>query len=126
MLWSVADRHYPSKLVNFRSAATHSVPDLPKPVRERLYFVRFEELIEQPEACMSHLYAWLGMSSFKVDPGKLAVGIQESDSHYHMKYPHQQSARIVRPQQHEIPPRIQAQIETACAWYYQLYYPKQS
>ncbi len=35
----------------------HAVPDLPKEVQERLYFVRFEDMIEQPAACMSHIYA---------------------------------------------------------------------
>ncbi len=102
----------------------HAVPDLPKQVQERLYFVRFEDLIERPAACMSQIYTWLGLSSFEIDPGKLAIGIRESDSHYHMKYPHQQSERIVKPRKHDIPPRIQAQIETACAWFYQLYYPQ--
>ena len=52
------------------------------------------------------------------------LGHPESDSHYQMKYPHTQSEVIVKPKRHEIPPRIQAQIETACAWFYQLYYPK--
>ena len=28
MRWSVADRHYPSKLVNFRSASTLHIPAL--------------------------------------------------------------------------------------------------
>jgi len=52
------------------------------------------------------------------------MGPPESDSHYHMKYLHTQSERVTKPKRHDIPPRIQAQIETACAWYYQLYYPK--
>jgi sulfotransferase len=54
----------------------------------------------------------------------LAVGVQESDSHYHVKYPHRQTNRLVRPSRHEIPPRIQQQIETAYGWFYQTYYPK--
>jgi sulfotransferase len=53
----------------------------------------------------------------------LDIGIQESDSHYRMKYIHRQSARIVKPRPHEVPLRIQAHIEAACAWFYQLYYP---
>lgn len=104
----------------------HAVLDLPKPVQERLYFVRFEDLVEQPVACMSHLYAWLGLSPHEINPEKLKIGVQESDSHYHMKYPHRQSSRIVKPSRHEISPRIQAQIESACAWFYQLYYPNGS
>jgi len=101
----------------------HAVPDLPKHVQEHLYFVRFEDLMAQPAACMSHVYKWLGLAPFEINPEQLAVGIQESDSHYRMKYSHKQSARIVGPEKHDIPPRIQAQIETAYAWYYQLYYP---
>lgn len=54
------------------------------------------------------------------------MGPQESDSHYRMKYLHTQSERVTKPKRHEIPPRIQAQIETACAWYYQLYYPNKA
>ena len=101
----------------------HAVPDLPKKVQEHLYFVRFEDMIEQPAACMAHIYAWLGLSPFEINPNQLALGVQESDSHYHMKYLHKQAQQISKPKRHEIAPRIQAQIETACAWYYQLYYP---
>jgi sulfotransferase len=72
---------------------------------------------------MSHLYAWLGVSALEINPEQLQLGPQESDSHYHMKYPHRQGQRIVKPRRHEIPARIQAQIEGACAWFYQLYYP---
>jgi len=102
----------------------HAVPDLPQKVRERLYFVRFEDLMEKPAACLSHLFNWLGLPAFTVDLENLAVGIQESDSHYHMKYLHRHADRLVRPARHDIPARIQAQIETAYAWFYQTYYPK--
>jgi len=101
----------------------HAVPDLPKNVQERLYFVRFEDMMEQPVGCMSHIYAWLGLSAFQVDPERLVTRPQESDSHYHMKYTHRQTERIARPVSHEIAPRIQARILAAYAWYYQLYYP---
>jgi sulfotransferase len=103
----------------------HAVPDLPKAVQERLYLLRFEDLVEQPAARMSQIYSWLGLSPFKIDPDNLALmGPQESDSQYGMKYPHTQSDRVRKPKHHEIPPRIQAQIETGCAWYYKYFYPK--
>jgi len=92
-------------------------------VQERLYFVRFEDLMERPVATMSHIYAWLGLPPFEIAPGKLQIGVRESDSHYRMKYLHKQTDRVVKPARHEVPARIQAQIESACAWYYQLYYP---
>jgi sulfotransferase len=101
-----------------------AVQDLPADVQQRLYFLRFEDLMERPVACMSHLCAWLGLSPFAIDPEKLQTGIQESDSHYHMKYLHRQSERIVKPKVHEIPTRIQAQIRKACSWFYDRYYPQ--
>jgi sulfotransferase len=113
------------KTIGAPMISLHAVPDLPAAVQEHLYFVRFEDLVEQPAACMAHIYAWLGLSPLAINPEKLAIlGPPESDSHYRMKYLHTQSPRVTKPKRHEIPPRIQVQIETACAWYYQLYYPK--
>ena len=103
----------------------HAVADLPKAVQQRLYMIRFEDLVEQPAARMSQVYSWLGLSPFQINPDKLALtGSQESDSHYGMKYLHTQAGRIKKPKPHDIPPRIQAQIETGCAWYYNYFYPK--
>ena len=102
----------------------HAVPDLPKAVQDHLYFLRFEDLVSQPVACMSHIYAWLELSPHQINPQQLSKGIPESDSHYHMKYPHRQASEIKPPQRHAIPPRIQAQIESAYGWFYQSYYPK--
>jgi sulfotransferase len=114
------------KTIGAPMVSLHAVPDLPKAVQQHLYFVRFEDLVERPTACMSHIYAWLGLAPFEINPEKLAMmGPPESDSHYHMKYLHTQSERLTKPRRHEIPPRIQAQIETACAWYYQIYYPSE-
>jgi hypothetical protein len=45
-----------------------------------------------------------------------------SDSHLHGKFPHLQFERIAARNRHEIPPRIQAQIETDCNWFYPLCY----
>ncbi len=114
------------KAIGAPLTSLHAVPDLPKQVHERLYFVRFEDLIERPTACMSHIYAWLGLSAFEIAPDKLEKGLRESDSHYHMKYTHQQSEQMIKPKKHEIPPRIQAQIENAYAWFYQAYYPQKN
>lgn len=111
------------KAIGAPMISLHAVQDLPAEVQKRLYFLRFEDLMENPAACMSHVYQWLGVSPFEIDAEKLQTGLQESDSHYHMKYLHRQSTRVARPGRHAIPPRIQAQIETACAWYYHLYYP---
>jgi sulfotransferase len=101
-----------------------AVTDLPQAMRERLYFLRYEDLMARPAACMSHLFAWLGLSRLEIDPSALVVRGHESDSHYRMKYPHRQVASLAPAARHEIPERIQAHIEAACAWYYQMYYPE--
>ena len=93
----------------------------------RLYFLRFEDLIERPAACMSDLYAWLGFRSFEIDPQKLVtMGPPESDSHYRMNYPHRQATQITASTKHEIPLRIQARIEDARSWYYRVHYSQWS
>jgi len=107
-------------------SSIHSVIDLPLAVQQRLYFVRFEDLVERPVACMSHLYAWLGLAPFEIDPANLKIGVRESDSHYRMKYTHTQTGSMVKPKRHPIPPRIQQQIEQSYPWYYELYYPQQA
>ncbi len=75
----------------------HAVLDLPKAVQDRLYFLRFEDLMARPAACMSHVFTWLGLSPFEIDPDRIAAGTEESDSHYHMKYPHKRASRIAPP-----------------------------
>lgn len=111
------------KIIGAPLVSLHAVTDLPKAVQERLYFLRFEDLMARPADCMSHVYRWLGVSPLKIDPETISVGAQESDSHYRMKYLHKQHPRIAPPKHHEITPRIQAQIESAYSWFYRLYYP---
>lgn len=101
----------------------NAVQELPDAVKARLYVVRFEDLMVHPVQCMSHLYQWLGVSDFEIDPKRITVGVRESDSHYRMKYLHRQSETIAPPGRHQIPVRIQAQIETVYRWYYDSYYP---
>ena len=103
-----------------------AVQDLPKAVQERLYFVRFEDLVSHPATCMEHIYRWLGLAPHAIDAEHLQPGLPESDSHYHMKYLHQQASRIAAPQRHPVPPRIQTLIESVYAWYYQRYYPSKN
>ncbi len=102
-----------------------AVADLPRAVQERLYMLRFEDLVERPAELMSQIFSWLEVSPLTVDPEKVAmIAASESDSHYSMKYLHTQSERVVKPHMHHVPPRIQAQIEKDYAWYYQYFYPK--
>lgn len=100
-----------------------AVQDLPQSVKDRIYFVKFEDLTVQPDQTMAAVYAWLGLTPHTINPRSLAVRPHESDSHYRNKYTHRQQNTISPPKRHEIPPRIQALIEQACAWYYEWFYP---
>ncbi|HVC01816.1 MAG TPA: hypothetical protein VND80_06405 [Steroidobacteraceae bacterium] len=42
-----------------------------------------------------------------------------------MNYSHWQAERVVKPKRQEIPPRIPTQIDTTCAWFYQLHYARE-
>ena len=112
------DKAIGAPLISLRAVA-----DLPAPVQDRLYFVRLEDLTSRPAACMSHLYAWLGLPDFRIDADHLATGAQESDSHYHMKYGHAQRTAILPRTVHAVPPRIQSLIEAVHPWFYTSYYP---
>lgn len=106
--------------------ALQAALDLPLAVQQRLYVVRFEDLMARPAECMAHLYAWLDLPPCEIDFDHLSVGVPESDSHYRMKYRHQQHASMRTPQLHVIPARIQQQIESSYPWFYETYYPKAS
>ncbi len=100
-----------------------AVQDLPQSVKDRLYFVKFEDLIAKPEETMDQVFHWLEVSPHKIDPEKLMVRPHESDSHYRHKYLHRQQSKLEPPNSHAIPPRIQKLIEQACSWYYEWFYP---
>lgn len=105
-------------------SSIRAIEEFSQAVKSRLYFVKFEDMMANPVDTMVAVYTWLGMSPHRIDPTQLAVRLHESDSHYRCKYLHRQQASIAPPKHHDIPPRIQAQIERACAWYYEWFYPK--
>jgi len=88
-----------------------AVQDLPQTVRDRLFFMRFEDLTTTPVQTMSKLYAWLGLSPHEIDPDNLTLTAQESDSHYRMKYPHTLATKITPLRSHPVPERTQALIQ---------------
>lgn len=111
------------KAIGAPLSSLQAVQDLTQAVKDRLYFVKFEDLMVQPVETMSKVYAWMDVKPHVIDPMKLTVHPHESDSHYRHKYRHQQYAQIISPTPHEIPPRIQELIEHACGWYYEWFYP---
>ena len=106
-------------------SSIHAVKDLPQAVKDRLFFVKFEDLMATPVETMSRIYAWLELSPHVIDVENLKVRPHESDSHYRYKYRHLQQGRISAPKPHVIPPRIQSLIAKACKWYNDWFYPKQ-
>ncbi|NDU90646.1 MAG: sulfotransferase [Ferrovum sp.] len=113
------------KVIGAPMISLHAVQDLPDEVKSRLFFMRFEDLMVNPVLVMKKIYQWLGLEPIAIDLTRLPIKNEvESDSHYRMKYLHHYRGVLKVPQRHAVPPRIQAQIESACAWFYQAYYPK--
>ena len=110
------------KVIGAPLISIHAVQDLSEEVRKKLFFMRFEDLMRDPAAVMNKIYTWLGLPEKDLDLNRLSTTIRESDSHYRMKFLHTQQTKIGQPGHHTVSPRIQAQIETAYAWYYQTYY----
>ena len=101
-----------------------ALQDLPLAVRDRVYFVRYEDLMQAPQRTMGGIYRWLELPDHTMDPEHLTVRPHESDSHYRYKYRHAQRARMEAPAPHDIPPRVQKLVEQACGWYYEWFYPE--
>lgn len=112
------------KAIGAPLTSIRAVQDLAQSIKDRIYFVKFEDLLAQPEQTMATVYTWLGLAPHIINPKKITVRPHESDSHYRNKYRHCQHATICPPEIHEIPPRIQGLIEQVCAWYYEWFYPK--
>ena len=106
-------------------SSIHAVKDLSQSVKDRLFFVKFEDLVAKPVETMSRIYSWLELSPHIIDIENLTVRAHESDSHYRYKYCHRQQGRISPPKPHDIPPRIKDLIAKACKWYNDWFYPKQ-
>lgn len=111
------------KAVGAPLSSIQAVQDLPQSVKDRIYFLKFEDMMAEPVKVMSAVYDWLGLAPHRIDPKKISVRPHESDSHYRCKYLHRQQSSIHPPKPHEIPPRIEKQIQTACSWFYDWFYP---
>ncbi|MEI6306628.1 MAG: sulfotransferase [Deltaproteobacteria bacterium] len=112
------------KAIGAPLSSIQAVQDLPQSVKDRIYFVKFEDLVAEPAATMSRIYAWLQLLPHTINPGQLTVTPQESDSHYRFKYLHRKQTTISPPLPHDVPPRIQKLIGKACQWYFDWFYPK--
>lgn len=112
------------KAIGAPLSSIRAAQDLPEAVKQRLLFVRFEDLMSAPADTMQDVYKFIGVGEHRIDPERLQVRAHESDSHYRHKYLHRQHPHISAPGLHQIPDRIQQQIEKVNAWYYDLFYPQ--
>ena len=111
------------KVIGDALVSLNAVNDLPAAARERLFFLRFEDLMANPAAVIAALFAWLGVAPQAIDFANLPTGPGESDSHYRLKYPHTRHSALTQPARHELPARITRQIHAVWGWYYEQWYP---
>ena len=112
------------KAIGAPLSSIQAVQDFPQAVKDRLYFVKFEDLMAQPVETMASVYQWLGLSPHQINPKSITVHPHESDSHYRNKYLHKQHTQIIPPKPYVLPARIQEHIDIACAWYFEWFYPQ--
>ena len=100
-----------------------ALQDLSTELQERLYYVVFEHLMQEPVSVMQGVYDWLQLPKAQFDPQNLTVKPHESDSYYRFKYPHATRDAIAAPHPHAVPSRIQQQLQQKYTWFYQTFYP---
>ncbi|MFC3194159.1 sulfotransferase family protein [Marinicella sediminis] len=97
--------------------------DVSVQLQKNLYYIIFEDLMNEPIRVMQEVYHWLGADNYIIDPNKLSVKQHESDSYYRFKYPHKTYDSIKPPALHDVTPRIGNDITKEFEWYYKLFYP---
>lgn len=106
--------------------AIENMQDIPDDsgVKERVFFVLFERLMNDPVAEMSRIFNWLGVPDCVIDPASLPVKPHESDSYYRYKYRHATHSKITPPAPHRVSPRIAREIFYKYRWFYDSLYPE--
>lgn len=100
-----------------------ALQDIAPELQQHLFYVIYEHLISDPETVMASIWQWLGLDPISFDWQNLTVNSHESDSHYRYKYRHQTYSRLIPAKTHQIPARIQSQLQTNFAWFYRIFYP---
>lgn len=93
-------------------------------IKERVYFVIFERLVNDPAGEMSRIFKWMGMPDCVIDPGSLPVKPHESDSYYRYKYSHATHGKVSPPLPHRISSRIAKELFHKYRWFYDSLYPE--
>lgn len=100
-----------------------AMQDMPQALQQRVYYVVFEHLLQDPVAVMRDIFQWLGVAPLQINPQQLPVAPHESDSHYRYKYCHTTHTSIKPVGQHGTPPRIQQELLKNFGWFYETFYP---
>jgi sulfotransferase len=103
--------------------AIEALQDVSKSLQERLFYVVFEHIMQEPQQVMHDIYHWLDLPYQAFNPQQLPVKKHESDSYYRFKYSHQTRGTLSPPQVHQIPQRIETDIKQHFADFYKLFYP---
>jgi sulfotransferase len=92
-------------------------------LKERVYFVIFERLVNDPVGEMARIFAWLELANCPIDPRNLPVRPHESDSYYRFKYRHATHPGIRPPTLHRVSLRIAREVFNKYRWFYDSFYP---
>lgn len=145
---SIEDRHQKTALIDFPDDMANLTPyeraerlfsnqgvvgrplrligqlqDVSIELQKGLYYIIFEDLMNEPARVMQEVYNWLGLTEHNVQADNLTVKPHESDSYYRFKYQHKTHKSIKPPAIHKLPTRIQNDIDKEFAWFYKLFYP---
>ena len=90
-----------------------------------LFFLRYEDLMENPQAVMSALFEFVGVDDYKIDFNNIKQVTWESDSHYRFKYMHKINSKLTPANKDlsDITPSVIDEIAGRYSWYYRSYYP---
>jgi len=111
-------------IIGFPLRSIENLQDIPSShMRNSLYYIAFEKLIEDPVDAMNKICAWLEIPPMEWDPQNIPVKPSESDSHYRFKYRHRTYGSIREIETHGLSPRIEDSLKQKFRWYYQRFYP---
>lgn len=98
-----------------------------KEIQSKIFYVSFEQLVNNPRGSMDQIFKWIGVSEYNLDPDNLKVRPHESDSYYRFKYRHATHSAIRAPKPHVVQQRIARGLRERFKWYYNRFYsgPKQ-
>ena len=115
----------PNGVIGAPLAAIEQLQDIPDPtLTDHLFYVRFEDLLQAPQASMAAIFAWAGLPAYAFDPHHLPVKPHESDSYNRFKYRHTTFSQIRPVNAHQVSGRIAEEIRKNYRWFYQSLYPE--